>query len=180
MSKEEKSQMLDKYKIAHKKMYASVKNKLKEQHLERLQKLHRLKQEEAALRNGGGSRGGGGGGGGGQEEKKETTTVETKTTVETGAGKIVVDAASAGVGSVSAESKAKMLQASQDNVPPSPSREEVLKGYKEEHRRMRAQMKAKLKKEYMDRLKKERKAKAKAMANKPTIDGEGGSTGNAK
>jgi hypothetical protein len=55
-----------------------------------------------------------------------------------------------------------------------------LKGYKEEHRRMRAQMKAKLKKEYMDRLKKERRTKAKAMANKPTIDGEGGSTGNAK
>jgi len=56
-----------------------------------------------------------------------------------------------------------------------PSRKEVLDGYKAEHRRMRAQMKAKLKTEYMARLKAERAKKNKAKANKGMIDGEGGS-----
>ena len=50
MSEEDKSEMLSQYKLAHKKMYASVKERLKTQHLERLKKLAKLKKEEARLR----------------------------------------------------------------------------------------------------------------------------------
>merc|ERR1712028_251116 len=50
MSEEDKSEMLSQYKLAHKKMYASVKERLKTQHLERLKKLAKLKKEEERLR----------------------------------------------------------------------------------------------------------------------------------
>ena len=168
MTKEQKSEMLEKYKAAHKKMYASVKEKLKAEHLERLQKLNQLKKEEEMLRNGNNSSSSptattadiSG------EKKEEVVAKESKSTTE-----IAVGAASAVVGKVSDETRAKMLKAAEDNAPKK-SREEVLKGYKEEHRRMRAQMKAKLKAEYMNRLRRDREQKKKKLAAKKIIEGE--------
>ena len=100
------------------------------------------------------------------EKKEEVVAKESKSTTE-----IAVGAASAGVGKVSDETRAKMLKAAEDNAPKK-SREEVLKGYKEEHRRMRAQMKAKLKAEYMNRLRRDREQKKKKLAAKKIIEGE--------
>ena len=46
MSKEDKEKMMAQYKIKHKEMYTSVKQRLKAQHLERLQKLAQLRKEQ--------------------------------------------------------------------------------------------------------------------------------------
>ena len=176
MSEEDKSEMLSQYKLAHKKMYASVKERLKTQHLERLKKLAKLKKEEARLRSPAaivalptsptspaslapvGT----------ALTSDPTSTGESKTSTTT----VAVDAAS---NVVSDESKKIIMDAANEPNKNTPSRKEVLDGYKAEHRRMRAQMKAKLKTEYMARLKAERAKKNKAKANKGMIDGEGGS-----
>merc|ERR1711865_260242 len=167
MSEEDKSEMLSQYKLAHKKMYASVKERLKTQHLERLEKL---KKEEERLRSPAatvtlptspapvGT----------ALTSDPTSTGESKTSTTT----VAVDAAS---NVVSDESKKIIMDAANEPNKNTPSRKEVLDGYKAEHRRMRAQMKAKLKTEYMARLKAERAKKNKAKANKGMIDGEGGS-----
>ena len=162
--------MLDEYKMAHKKMYASVKERLKEQHLERLKKLVELKKEEERLR-------------GCAPPSNETSSPgESKTepvaaaaaaaaTTTTTTTKVAVDAASAGVGTVSAETRNKILDASPDKEE-GPTRAEVLASYKAEHKRMRAQMKAKLKTEYMERLRRERALKS-AKKGSSKIEGEG-------
>ena len=167
LSKEEKSVMLDEYKMAHKKMYASVKERLKEQHLERLKKLVELKKEEERLR------------GGAPPSNEASSPGESKTepvaaaaaAAATTTTKVAVDAASAGVGTVSAETRNKILDASPDKEE-GPTRAEVLASYKAEHKRMRAQMKAKLKTEYMERLRRERALKS-AKKGSSKIEGEG-------
>merc|ERR1712195_296038 len=124
--------------------YASVKERLKTQHLERLKKLAKLKKEEQRLRS-----------------PAATVTLPTSpapvgtalTSDPTSTTTVAVDAAS---NVVSDESKKIIMDAANEPNKNTPSRKEVLDGYKAEHRRMRAQMKAKLKTEYMARLKAER------------------------
>ena len=171
MTKEEKSNMLEQYKVAHKRMYSSVKERLKAQHLERLQKLAALKKEEERLRSPQASPSAASSlttsstPTGAAADSASATATATATTTE-----IAVDAASAGVGTVSAKSKQNMMAAAQ---PKSATRKEVLDGYKAEHRRLRAQMKAKLKSEYMARLKAERAKKNKDNKASSKIEGEG-------
>merc|ERR1712195_57110 len=130
--------------------YASVKERLKTQHLERLKKLAKLKKEEERLRS-----------------PAATVTLPTSPAP--------VGTASTNDPTSTDESKKIIMDAANEPNKNTPSRKEVLDGYKAEHRRMRAQMKAKLKTEYMARLKAERAKENKAKANKGMIDGEGGS-----
>ena len=148
LSPKEKQKLLEEYKSSHKQMFASVKERLKKEHLERLQKPAQLKAEaEGAV----------------EPTKTDTPkkSLQSKSNTTTGAK-------SNANHKEADEAKSKILEASSSSV----SRADVLKSYKEDHKRMREQMKAKLKAEYMARLRRERDAK-KMKVGESRINGEG-------
>ena len=103
-----------------------------------------------------------------------TSPAEVSSDMATGAAK---DAAGAGAVpspySRAQISKSKIQEASAAEAKlAGVSRDEVMKNYKTEHKRLREQMKAKLKAEYMERLRRERAAK-KRKAGQSLIGGEG-------
>jgi hypothetical protein len=178
MSAAEKSQMLEQYKVAHKRMYASVKERLKQEHLSRLQKLAKLRADAERAQ---------------QVGSPKHTTISPRgspvSAAQTRPSDVLVGASKKTVGSLSAAaagkgavpspysraemSRSKIHEASEaEATATGTGRAEVLKNYKNEHKRMREQMKAKLKAEYMERLRRERAAKKKK-AGESRIGGEG-------
>ena len=170
--------MLEQYKVAHKRMYASVKERLKQEHLSRLQKLAKLRADAERAQ---------------QVGSPKHTTISPRgspvSAAQTRPSDVLVGASKKTVGSLSAAaagkgavpspysraemSRSKIHEASEaEAAATGTGRAEVLKNYKNEHKRMREQMKAKLKAEYMERLRRERAAKKKK-AGESRIGGEG-------
>ena len=122
--------------------------RLKKEHLARLQKLAKLRDEVS---------------------QNESNDGGSPTQISPILGRPKISPSLTGAAKEETAPKSTNIQ---DVQPRAANRAEVLNNYKQEHKRMREQMKARLKAEYMERLRRERAAK-KRKSGESQIAGEG-------